>query len=275
MMPVKGLQPFWNGVDRDSKGSKFKGRMSKLLIINADDLGLSREVNSGILLGLEHGFASDTSLLAKALYADEAVKGLKALNVRHVGIHINLDEMFGWRPGGIELKTRPVLSSMLNDKKFLQDCTHEAKDQIETFLSFGLIPTHLDTHHHVHGYFPIFQMLVELLLEYGIPAMRFSRYGYRLPTRKDIPYDDESYAHMRDMLKRKGIVYCSNFLEGAMRVDDVNPGITELVAHPSLGGDPWRSQELKVLQLKAKADSLWQRDIKSVSFRDLLQGEGA
>ena len=53
--------------------------------------------------------------------------------------------------------------SMLNDQGFLQECTHEAKDQIETFLSFGLIPTHMDTHHHVHGFFPIFQILVDLL----------------------------------------------------------------------------------------------------------------
>ena len=90
--------------------------MIKLLIINADDLGLSKEINSGILWGLGHGFVSDASLLVKALYTDEAVTGLKALDVRHVGIHINLDEVFGWKPGGIELKTRPVLMSMLNDQ---------------------------------------------------------------------------------------------------------------------------------------------------------------
>jgi hypothetical protein len=245
--------------------------MSKHLIINADDLGLSNEVNSGILWGLGHGFVSDTSLLVKALCVDEAVAGLKALDVRHVGIHINLDEVFGWRPGGIELKTRPALLSMLNDQGFLQECAREAKDQIEIFLSFGLIPTHVDTHHHVHGFFPIFQILVDILSKYGIPALRFSRHGYRLSTRKDIPYDDENYAHMEDMLRRRGIVYCSHFLEGAMRVDDVNPGATELVVHPSLGGDPWRAEELEILQSKAKTESLGHSGIKTVSFRDLLK----
>jgi len=245
--------------------------MSKLLIINADDLGLSKEVNSGILWGLGQGFVSDTSLLVKALYVDEAVAGLKALTIKHCGIHINLDEAFGWRPGGIELKGRPVLMSMLNDQGFLQDCTREAKDQIETFLSFGLVPTHADTHHHVHGFFTIFEMLVHLLKEYGIPALRFSRHGYRLPTRKEIPYDDEVYAQMEDLLRGQGIVYCPHFLEGAMRVDDVSPGVTELVVHPSLGGDPWRSEELEILQSKAKADGLGHSGIKPVSFRNLLQ----
>ncbi len=249
--------------------------MSKLLIINADDLGLSKEINSGILWGLGHGFVSDTSLLVKALYTDEAVAGLEALDVRHVGIHINLDEVFGWRPGGIELNIRPVLMDKLNDQGFLHECACEAKDQIEAFLSFGLIPTHVDTHHHVHGFFPIFEILVDLLKEYGIPALRFGRHGYRLPTRTDIPYDDEIYAHMEDMLRHKGIVYCSHFLEGAMRVDDVNPGVTELVVHPSLGGDPWRSEELEILQSKATADSLGHSGIKPVSFRDLLQGRDA
>ncbi len=245
--------------------------MSKLLIINADDLGLSKEINSGILWGLEHGFVSDTSLLVKALYVNDALRGLKALDIRHVGIHINLDEVFGWRPGGIERIARPVLMNMLNDQGFMQECTHEAADQIETFLSFGLIPSHMDTHHHVHGFFPIFEMLVDLLSNYGIPALRFSRYGYRLPTRKEIPYENEIYARMEDVLRRKGTVYCSHFLEGAMRVDDVNPGVTELVVHPSLGGDPWRAEELENLQSKAKADTLGHSGIKMVSFRDLLQ----
>jgi predicted glycoside hydrolase/deacetylase ChbG (UPF0249 family) len=246
--------------------------MNKLLIINADDLGLSKEINSGILRCLAHGFVSDASLLVKAGYADEAVTGLKALDVRHVGIHINLDEVFGWSPGGIERIARPELLQMLIDPDFLQVCTHEARDQIEAFLSFGLVPTHLDTHHHVHGFLPIFEILVDLLKEYGIPALRFSRLGYRLPTRQDIPHDDKIYAHMEDMLTRKGIVFCSHFLEGAMRVNDVLPGVTELVVHPSLGGDPWRSEELETLQSKARALSLGHNGIKPVSFRDLLQG---
>ncbi len=245
--------------------------MKKLLIINADDLGLSKEINDGILWCFERGFVSDASLLVKAVSVDEAVIGLKALDVRHVGIHINLDEVFGWRPGGIERIARPVLMNMLNDQGFLQECTREARDQIEIFLSFGLIPTHMDTHHHVHGFFPIFQILVDLLREYGIPALRFSRHGYLLPTRKDIPYDDETYARMEDMLRRKGIVYCPHFLEGAMRVHDAAPAVTELVVHPSRGGDPWRAEELEILESKAKADNLDQRDINPVSFRDLLK----
>ncbi len=245
--------------------------MSTLLIINADDLGLSREVNAGIVWCLEHGFVSDASLLVKAVYAEEAVAGLKALDIRHVGIHINLDEVFGWRPGGIERIARPVLMGMMKDQGFLQECAHEARDQIETFFSLGLIPTHMDTHHHVHGFFPIFQILVDLLREYGIPALRFSRHGYLLPTRKNIPYDNEIFAHMEDILRRKGIVYCPHFLEGAMRVHDAILGATELVVHPSLGGDPWRAEELEILQSKAKADNLGHSRIKPVSFRDLIQ----
>jgi YdjC-like protein len=271
MMPGKALPPFWRGENRNLEGSKFLVPMSKLLIINADDLGLSKEINSGIFRGLEQGFVSDTSLLVKALHADEAVTGLKALNVRHAGIHINLDEVFGWSPGGIERIARPKLLQMLIDPDFIKVCMHEAKDQIETFLSFGLVPTHLDTHHHVQGFFPVFEILIDLLKEYGIPALRFSRLGYRLPTRQDIPYDDEIYARMEDMLKSEGIVFCSHFLEGAMRVHDVIPGVTELVVHPSLGGDPWRSEEFETLQLKAKAESLGLSSIKQITFRDLLQ----
>ncbi len=242
--------------------------MNRLLIINADDLGLSEEVNSGILSGFKQGIIGDTSLLAKAPFAAQAVSGLRELGILHAGIHINIDELFGWKPGGIELKPRPVLMELLKDQAFLRECRQEAEEQIRIFLSFGLIPSHLDTHHHVHGLYPVFEMLMDLLSEFRIPALRFSRHGYLLSTRKRVPFDEEVYFHMEDMLRRKGIFTCSHFLEGAGKVNDATSGITELVVHPSLGGDPWRVQELENLQAQAGAGGLAGRGIELTCFKD-------
>lgn len=244
--------------------------MSRRLVINADDLGLSSEINSGILCGLKNNLISDTSVMVKAPYAEPAVSALKALGIRHAGVHINLDDNLGWKPGGIEIKTRHVLMGLLNNHEFLKKCAQEIREQIEIFLSFGLIPTHIDTHHHVHGFSSIFEILVDLIMEYQIPALRFSRYGYMLPTREDIPFDDKSYAHMQEAIESRKLYFCVHYMEGAQKIDAIDPGTTELVVHPSLGGESWREEELEILKGKSGYERLEPKGILLVSFLDML-----
>ncbi len=242
----------------------------RFLIINADDLGLSEEINAGILQGLIHGFVSDTSLLVKAPFAPQAFSGLKSLGIGHAGIHINLDSLLGWEPGGIEHKTRHMLNILMNDKAFLRECTLEAMDQIEIFMSSGLIPTHLDTHHHVHGFLPVFDILVALIEKYRIPAIRFSRHGYRLPTREDIPFENKVYQHMEDTLRLNRIFFCTNYLEGADKVCDAGKGTTEIVVHPSQGGELWRTKEMESLMTETGAVRTEGSGMKLISYKDAL-----
>ena len=248
--------------------------MKELVVINADDLGMSPEVNTGILEGLRGGFISDASLLVKAPFTQSAVAGLMALGKEHAGVHINLDEKLGWASGGYELYPRPVLMERLKDPKALELFYREAREQVELFLSFNLTLTHLDTHHHVHGFEPIFNMLMNVVDEYAIPAMRFSRQGYFLTTREDIPYDPLVYFRMESTLKERGIYFCDRLLEGASKIVEADQGVTELVVHPSQGGETWRSEELKIIMSQAGVPSLKSRGIQLASFSDILSGEG-
>jgi predicted glycoside hydrolase/deacetylase ChbG (UPF0249 family) len=246
--------------------------MNGLIVINADDLGMNPEVNAGILSGLHQGVISDTSLLVKGDYVEPAVGGLKALGIEHAGIHINLDDLFGWKPGGIECHPRVILMEMLRKKEFLTACAREARDQIEYFLDFNLTPTHLDSHHHVHGFPAVFDMLLRLMGEFGIPAMRFSRHGYQLPTRIHIPYDPEIFLQMENGLKDRGIHFCKSYMENARNISKVGMGVTELVVHPSISGDAWRSEELEFLLSDHGVESLLQKGIRLISYQDLLMG---
>ncbi len=54
----------------------------------------------------------------------------------------------------------------------LEELEREWSTQIECFLKSGLVPTHFDSHHHMHG-IPRFHPVVKRLSEY-----------YHLPTRK-------------------------------------------------------------------------------------------
>lgn len=202
------------------------------------------------------------------------MEGLKRLGIVHAGIHVNLDGVLGWSPGGRETYPREALMAMLERGELAGACETEARRQIEAFLSTGLIPTHLDTHHHVHGLMLIFELMLDLACEYRIPALRFSPDGYRLPTRQDIPFHAQGYAYMREEMRRRGVHACESYLEGAHRLDDVGPGDTELVVHPSQGGEPWRSAELDALKREGAVSRVEARGIRLVSFHDLLTDLG-
>ncbi|HON95338.1 MAG TPA: ChbG/HpnK family deacetylase [Deltaproteobacteria bacterium] len=244
----------------------MKGR----LVINADDMGLSPEINAGILRGLERDCISDTSVLTGAPHAFTAVDGLKRLGITHAGIHINLDAILGWSPGGHELLPRTVLMDKLEEGTLSGACEEEARHQIDVFLSTGLSLSHLDTHHHVHGFFPVFEIIVRLAGEYRIPCLRFSPNGYRLTTREDIPFDEATYSRMHEQIRGRRLFCCDRCLEGAHRLAEVGPGDTELVVHPSLGGDPWRAGELDTLLRHAGTRSLEADGIRMVSFAELF-----
>jgi len=255
--------------------------MKGFLIINADDLGMSPEINAGILTGMHKGYITDTSLMPNSPCAASAARDLLTLGRDHAGIHIDLAPLFGWRPGGRELYSRSALMKFLEEEKFLQACAGEIRDQIARFLDFKLIPTHIDTHHHVHGFPAIFPLLLEMACEYHIPAMRFSRGGYRLPTRIDIPYEPETFSGMELALKEKGVFFSDHYLENASSLASVGEGITELVVHPSLSGDNWRIEELNFLMSDEGVKGLDPDVIRLVSFREVLdfrfvhQGSGS
>jgi len=242
------------------------------LVVNADDLGLSAEINAGVLWGLENGYISDTSVLINAPCAGQAVEGLARLGIRHAGIHIDLDGVFGWSPGGREAHTRDELAALLGQDGFVEACRDSARMQARKFVSAGLIPSHVDTHHHVHGFLPVFLMLLELARDWHIPAVRFSRQGYSLTTRQPIPFDDAVFSRMQDMLEGQGLVYCPCYLEGALRLEEVGYADTELVVHPATGRDPWRTAELDTLVASAGRERLQAAGIRMVSFHELAGG---
>ncbi|HNY63925.1 MAG TPA: ChbG/HpnK family deacetylase [Deltaproteobacteria bacterium] len=243
--------------------------MTRLLVVNADDLGLSREVNAGILMGLGQGVISDASLLVDAPCAEDACLELLSSGIRSLGIHINLDSQFGWDLPGHERHAREDLMAMLEDRSFLDACEGSARSQIERFMEAGLNPTHLDTHHHVHGFYPVFRLLMDMAREYRIPAMRFSPEGYTLTTRKPVPFDREVYGRMKRLLEDEGIYSCRDMVEGAGLVSRIASYPAELVVHPSLGGDAWRQAELETLLSEGFRSEIEDSGIRIVSFSEL------
>jgi len=84
--PLGGISPIESGAPRLSKG-----RGPKRIIVNADDLGLSRGITDGILLSHLKGIVTSASLMMNQPATEYAVKCLgDDVRTLDVGIHLNL-----------------------------------------------------------------------------------------------------------------------------------------------------------------------------------------
>jgi predicted glycoside hydrolase/deacetylase ChbG (UPF0249 family) len=244
---------------------------SRFLIINADDLGISPEVNRGIFTAYEKGIVTDSSLLIKRPSAQEAIDIIKKDPAFRVGIHIDLDPLLGWRSPGKERYPRRKLLTMMNEAEFASKVKKEIQEQTKAFLDTGLIPSHIDTHHHVHGFPRIFEILLEVMNNYDIGAIRFSKKGYSLLGREDILIPPETAQWMETMLQDRKIVYPHYLFDPliSFSLKELSSGVSELMVHPSLGGDPWRKKDYEMLMNPLFIDTVREEKIELMSYSEL------
>lgn len=244
---------------------------SRFLIINADDLGISSEVNRGIFTAYGKGVITDSSLLITGPFSKEAIEEIKANPNFQVGLHINLDSVLGWESLGKEKFTRQELHQHMNKTTFVKKIHQEIHEQIEAFLETGLIPSHIDTHHHVHGFPQIFEPLIEAMNRYGIKVIRFNKTGYALMGRKNLLLTTETAQWMEETLREKGILYPHHFIDPIFpfSIEELPPGVTELMVHPSMGGDPWRQRDLEMLMDPLFMKTVIDEGIQLISFSEI------
>ncbi len=131
----------------------------RLLVVNADDLGLSRGINDGILEAHTEGIVTSASLMVSAAAAQDAVRAAADHAELSLGLHF------------------------VDDDSDLEDpavATRSFERQLDRFRELaGRDPTHVDSHHHVHSSSParraVFAQLVEPL---GVPLRGQSGVAY-------------------------------------------------------------------------------------------------
>ncbi len=151
--------------------------MSKHVIINADDFGLTKRINEAVIKAHEKGVLTSATIMSNGLAVSNAIELAKNYPHLGVGIHLNLTVLAPVLPK--EQVPSLVNSHGLFYKTFwklpfkkTKEVKKEWRAQIEKVMDMGLIPTHLDSHHHIHAYPPFTQVIVELAHEYKIPSVR-------------------------------------------------------------------------------------------------------
>lgn len=136
--------------------------MGKKLIINADDLGLSRGITDGILLAHREGILTSASLMVNQPATEYAVAQLRYVPKLDVGIHLNLCQGAPVLPAklvpslvdraGDFLSPAEMGRRLVRWQVSTKEIAAEFRAQIDRMFSYGLVPSHADSHHRFHIY---------------------------------------------------------------------------------------------------------------------------
>ena len=282
--------------------------MTALLIVSADDFGLTDGVCRAVLRGYREGVVTATSLLAVGRSFDLAARMLADHPGLDAGAHLAIvgeDPPLLTAPeiptlvdrrGALPLSYRSVVTRGATGRLDPDDVRREFTAQLDRIAGAGVAVSHLDTHQHTHLWPSVAAVVVELAVERGVLGVRTPRSARLLPVGAPV---NLLSARLRRRIARAGLVTTTSYAgldeAGAMDVDafraavtgltgalPANGGSVEINTHPGEAGDPelvrfdwggyrW-SDELDMLgdpAARALAISLGYRP---GSFRDLTGG---
>lgn len=171
--------------------------MKNLLIINADDFGLTKGINSAIFDLLSYGSLSSTSVMVNMKWADEICLKENLIRLKGAGLHLNLTE-------GHPVSKYSSVSTLIDAnglfypfKEFLQrlicgsisfkELQLEIEAQFKKLKQWiGRSFSHWDSHQGVHRLFPIALIAARVALKYRVPAMRVHRHFFLLSNKKKL-----------------------------------------------------------------------------------------
>ena len=154
------------------------------LIVHADDFGLSKKINEGILRAHTKGILTSTSIMANAIAFEHAISICKSTPTLDVGIHLTFVEekplldadiipTLVNKRGRFHHHAIEFIKRYLMGKICLREVQQELEAQIVKVMNRGIKPSHLDSHQHLHMLPKILKIVNELAKKYDIPAIRF------------------------------------------------------------------------------------------------------
>ncbi len=234
-----------------------------ILIVSADDYGLTERVSEGILDAHENGIVTSASVLAVAPAFETTVKRLHDVPTMGIGAHF---AAVGEDPPLLSAREIPTLVNKSghfwpNWKAFVpraaagridpEDLRREFSAQLEAITAAGLVVDHFDTHQNVHLWPTVSDVLLELGDANGVHAIRVMRSNARGPVGLTVR---RLAARLENQLRERrwawtgaatgldeaGSIGLGEMVEAVGRLAATGASSAELATHPGLPDDPER-----------------------------------
>jgi predicted glycoside hydrolase/deacetylase ChbG (UPF0249 family) len=262
---------------------------TRLVIVNADDVGFCRSVNAAAIAAYAHRAITSASVMVPCPGFEELARWARGRTGLDLGIHLTF---VSERPA---VRWGPVLSpakvpSLVDARGYFprewtpehrprpSEVEAEIRAQIERARARGIVPTHLDAHQHILQFQgpEILETLARVAREQRLP-FRVARawFGAHPYLRRRSRFEDTVVLDHRIEI-RPGLVPDAEWTRWyASQVRALPPGLTEILVHPGYDDD-----ELRRL---TAGNPLWgarwrQRDfdaVTSAAFAQALEAVGA
>lgn len=268
---------------------------ARLLIVHADDIGVSHSQNIASISAFEKGAINSGSIMVPCPWFSEIAAYAKAHPALDLGLHLTLtSEWKYYRWDGVLPSDK--IHSLINKEGYFyetvedavknsntNDIEKEIKAQIERAIAFGIKPTHLDSHMGTLFSTPeLFKIYLKIGEEYKIPVL--------------VPLDwldDAELRKLADEYLIPVIAYLqltpsvpANHWQDAYDsvIKGIKPGLNELVLHLAYDNAemhavtidrnnwwdaPWRQRDYDYVISQKFKDALRKNNIQLVTWRQV------
>jgi len=164
-----------------------------LLIVNADDYGLTEGISRGILHAHREGIVTSTSAIAIGPAYPKVASWLAEEDELGVGVHLaavgedppllsarEIPSLVGKRGHLCESYSAFIARALLG-RVNPEELRLEFTAQLETVQELGIPITHLDAHQHLQLWPSVCSVVIDLATRFDIPAVRVPRFRARNP----------------------------------------------------------------------------------------------
>jgi chitin disaccharide deacetylase len=270
-------------------------RDARILIVHADDVGVTHSVNAATIKALETGLVNSASIMVPCPWFPEIAEFAKTHPSADFGIHLTLtSERVYYRWGSVAAKDK-VPSLVDENGYFHHDWTAatrinpkevelELRAQIDRAYAMGIRPTHLDSHQYrlYENGKDLFEVLLRIAHDYNLPIF-VARDWFA-----DRPYLESSLSPADIVLDHTVTIdpgvppeKWADFYKMALK--NLQPGVTEFVIHLAFADDEmkaatrerdswgaaWRQRDFDFFTSPAFRQLLQEQNIKLVTWREL------
>lgn len=269
-------------------------RDSKLLIVHADDLGMTHSINAASIKALETGLVSSASIMVPCPWFAEIAAYARTHPQADLGLHLTLTsewKHFRWGsvlpkdrvrtlfdPDGYLYSTEDVAAANIDPA----EAEAEIRAQIQRAKAFGIQPTHLDAHMRtLHQNPALFGALLRVARDTKIPSA-IPRAFLDVPWMAElIRPDDIVIDRFITIGNEVPADQWADFYTNAIKT--LQPGVTELIVHVAFDdaemraatidhpawGSAWRQRDYDFLTSERFRRLLAENNVKLVTWREI------
>ncbi|OLD82420.1 MAG: hypothetical protein AUF67_04315 [Acidobacteria bacterium 13_1_20CM_58_21] len=268
---------------------------ARLLIVHADDVGVTHSVNAATITALDTGLVNSASIMVPCPWFPEIADYAKSHAHIDFGLHLTLTServYYRWGP----VVSKDTVPSLIDENGYFhQDWTAakrinpkevdlELRAQIDRAYAMGVRPTHLDSHQYrlFENGKDLFEVLLRVAHQYNLPVF-VARDWFA-----DRPYLESGLTAADIVLEHTVTIdpavppeKWADFYKTALK--NLQPGVTEFVIHLAFADDEmkaatrerdtwgaaWRQRDFDFFTSPAFRQLLQEQDIKLITWREL------